>query len=143
MGGLMAEALGWRWEFGVQVPALVLCCIVAILAIPNNLGKQDNGKTWVDSMREFDAAGSVLLSGSLTLFTLALSLAGNVLPWNHWIIIVSLVVTAVAVPMFAYVEKRAIKPVMPLSLLVDVPRANIIFANFIACMLINAIVFNL
>lgn len=139
----MAEALGWRWEFGVQVPALVMCCIVAALAIPNGLGKQSNGKTWIDSMREFDLAGSILLSGALTLFTLALSLAGNVLPWDHWVIVGSLVATALAVPMFVFVEKRAIKPVMPLSLLVDVPRANIIYANFLACLIINAIVFNL
>ncbi|KLU86134.1 hypothetical protein MAPG_05153 [Magnaporthiopsis poae ATCC 64411] len=34
LGGLMADNLGWRWEFGCQVPALLLCLAVIVLVLP-------------------------------------------------------------------------------------------------------------
>lgn len=42
-----------------------------------------------------------------------------------------------------YVESRALKPIMPLAMLTKPPRANLIFSNFIAALLTNAISFNL
>jgi MFS family permease len=71
-GGLMAEKLGWRWEFGVQVPLLVLCFGIGIVAIPAKLGVEDGKKTVWEALSEFDLKGSTLLTLSVTFFILGL-----------------------------------------------------------------------
>lgn len=82
----MAEALGWRWEFGVQLPFLAAITIIALLAIPNDLGKQEERQknAW-QALREFDVKGSVLMSGCVTFLILGLNLGGNVLPCKSFI----------------------------------------------------------
>lgn len=73
LGGLMADNLGWRWEFGVQVFPMVACFAVAVLCIPRDLGLH-NGKpeTFVQAMRAFDFLGSALLTVATTFLILGL-----------------------------------------------------------------------
>ena len=49
---------------------------------------------------------------------------------------------AVLAPLFILVETRAIKPIMPLHLVLKVPYMNLVFSNHIAAFLITATVFN-
>lgn len=85
LGGLMADALGWRWEFGVQVPPLLLCLLIAIVAVPEHLGFQHDGDgdVW-KSLRRFDYRGSLLLSTAMIFFVLGL-VSFFLSPWfsNH------------------------------------------------------------
>ncbi|TWU76466.1 hypothetical protein ED733_007195 [Metarhizium rileyi] len=143
VGGAMAEALGWRWEFGVQVPPLVICLLISAVAIPNGLGVVGETKTTMQALREFDAKGSVLLTVSISFLILGLNLGGNVMPWSHPFVVASLTVFAVCFPAFLWIESRVAKPIMPLHLLRQTPRANLIFSNSIAALLSNAIFFNI
>ena len=73
LGGAMAEALGWRWEFGVQVPALVICLVLSHLTIPDGLGIQgENRMTVWEALAEFDTKGSIILTVAITFVTLGL-----------------------------------------------------------------------
>lgn len=72
VGGAMAEALGWRWEFGVQIPPMVICLCISAVAIPDDLGIQGERKSVVQAIREFDAKGSVLLTLSVSFLILGL-----------------------------------------------------------------------
>lgn len=143
-GGLLADSLGWRWEFGVQLVPMALCLATAILSMPNDLGLRDGQekKSLLQALRGFDFKGSALLTISTTSLILGLNLGGNVLPWLHPLIVASLVIFAVCFPACLYVESRVKRPVMPLVLLHSTPRANIIFSNFLASFLLNAILFN-
>ncbi|KAL2168223.1 hypothetical protein VTG60DRAFT_282 [Thermothelomyces hinnuleus] len=143
LGGAMADYLGWRWEFGVQVPVIVLCLIVAVLVVPSDLGLGGREKqTLREAMRTFDFKGSILMSSSVTFLILGLNLGGNVLPWSHPFVIASLAVFALFFPLFLFVEKRAVKPIMPLHLILKSPHANLIFSNHIGAFLSNATLFN-
>lgn len=142
LGGLMADSLGWRWEFGVQVPPILACLVVAFYGIPGDLGLQDKHQTFKQAMKRFDFKGSILLTTSTTFLILGLNLGGNVLPWTHPLVIASLVIFGVCFPACLYVESQHERPIMPLMLLYSSPRANIIFSNFIASFLLNAILFN-
>ncbi|KAI1660005.1 MFS general substrate transporter [Daldinia decipiens] len=142
LGGLMADSLGWRWEFGIQVLPIILCLVVACYGIPGDLGLQDKHQTFKEGMKTFDFKGSILLTISTTFLILGINLGGNVLPWSHPFIIASLVIFIVCVPACLYVESKHERPIMPLILLHQPPRANIIFSNFIASFLLNAILFN-
>lgn len=74
LGGAIADSLGWRWEFGIQVPALVLCLLIAILTLPSNLGLAEGvgKKSLWEAMKVFDYKGSLLLTTSITFLILGL-----------------------------------------------------------------------
>lgn len=72
LGGLMADTLGWRWEFGVQVPAILACLAAAIVLIPGDIGVQGKKETFMEAMRLFDFKGSFLLTTSTTFLILGL-----------------------------------------------------------------------
>ncbi|KZL81709.1 major facilitator superfamily transporter [Colletotrichum incanum] len=143
LGGAMADHLGWRWEFGVQVPPLILCCIIAVIAVPSDLGLTGKRETFVEALKAFDFKGSILLTTSITFFVLGLNLGGNVLPWSHPLVIASLVIFGVCFPVFLYVQSYVSRPIMPLYLVRRSPRMNLIFSNFLAALLSNAILFNI
>lgn len=148
MGGFLAETLGWRWEFGIQVPAIALCVVVAYFSTPSELGPMlcktsQASQTFVETLLSFDLAGSALLTSSITFLILALNLGGNTLPWSDPIIVVCFVLFFALGTALIYVERRAPKPVMPLHMLFNKPQGNLIFSNFLACMTMNTILFNL
>lgn len=73
LGGAMADYLGWRWEFGVQVPLIVVCLVVAVIVVPGDLGLHGKEKqTLREAMRTFDLKGSILMSSSVTCLILGL-----------------------------------------------------------------------
>ncbi len=83
-----------------------------------------------------------LLTTSVTFLILGLNLGGNVLSWGHPVVILSITLFCITAVLLLKVESRATKPVMPLKLLSSVPRANLIFANFLGNMAGNTIIFN-
>ncbi|KAF1964014.1 MFS general substrate transporter [Bimuria novae-zelandiae CBS 107.79] len=144
-GGFLCDKLGWRMTFAIQIPFLVAIFIDAYFTTPSTLGPnlaQRSGQGFRDALRGFDIAGSVLLTGSVAFLIAGLNLGGNVFPWKHPIIIISLVVAVVAGTILLIVERRAAKPVMPLYLLFSRPRGSLVFNNFLANIGINAIIFN-
>lgn len=142
-GGAMADYLGWRWEFGIQVPVLLLTIVISSVAIPDHLGVEGERKTVWQALKEFDAKGSLLLTTSITALILGLNFGGNIVPWSHPFVVASLATFAVVFPLFIWVESFVNKPIMPLHLLRHSPRANLIFSNFIASFLANSIIFNI
>lgn len=68
----MAEYLGWRWEFAIQLPLIALCFAVAYLVLPPDLGLTEEGKAVWSLLREFDFAGSALLTLSVSFLILGL-----------------------------------------------------------------------
>jgi MFS family permease len=74
LGGAIADSLGWRWEFGVQVPAIVVCLVIATLTMPKKLGlgRGIEKKSLWEAMKVFDFKGSLLLTTSVTVLILGL-----------------------------------------------------------------------
>jgi hypothetical protein len=74
LGGAIADSLGWRWEFGVQVPFLAIALALACFTTPTRLGLQDGAqkKTVWEAMKVFDFKGSILLTTSITFFILGI-----------------------------------------------------------------------
>ena len=74
LGGAIADHLGWRWEFGIQIPAICICLIGACITVPKRLGLKDGvkQKTVWEAMQVFDFKGSILLTTSITFLILGL-----------------------------------------------------------------------
>ncbi|KAF2666230.1 MFS multidrug transporter [Microthyrium microscopicum] len=148
LGGFLAETLGWRWEFGIQVPAIGVCLLVAQFSTPPDLGPMlcqtsQASHSFIDTMLSFDLAGSALLTSSVTFLILALNLGGNLLPWNDPFIILFFILFFILGAALIHVERSAEKPVMPLYMLFNKPQGNLIFSNFLGCMTMSGILFNL
>lgn len=62
---------------------------------------------------------------------------------SHPLVIASLAIFGVCFPVFLYVQSYVSRPIMPLYLVRRSPRMNLIFSNFFAALLSNAILFNM
>ncbi|KAL7820885.1 major facilitator superfamily domain-containing protein [Trichoderma gracile] len=145
LGGAMADTLGWRGEFAVQVIPILLCAAVAFLVIPDDIGLvggKPRRRVW-DALGEFDFGGSVALTVATTSAILGLNFGGNIYPWSHPLVITALSISAISFPTFLYIESRVRMPIMPLHLIRKPPRANLLLSNFIAAILSNSILFNI
>jgi len=117
-GGSIADHIGWRWCFLLQVPISILAIGVGYFVIKNppvtfNIG-DGFGAVW----KKVDVSGSLLLVAAVSVQLVGLSLGGNELPWSSpWVILI-LVGSIVLFALFLWVEAHtAAIPVIPLRLL--------------------------
>ncbi|RKF53859.1 Vacuolar basic amino acid transporter 2 [Erysiphe neolycopersici] len=145
LGGWIADSLGWRWEFGIQIPTLVVCLCIACVAIPSNMGIAEGAKerSLLESVMIFDYKGSILLTTSITFLILGLNLGGNILLWTHPLVIISFIIFIVFFPLLIYVESRATHPIMPPKIMFRNPRATIILVNYLGGVVANTVTFNM
>jgi MFS family permease len=144
-GGFLCDKLGWRTTFAIQVPFMLALLINAYFVTPAALGPnlaKRSGLGVRDALKGFDIAGSILLSASVAFLILGLNLGGNIFPWEHPIVVMSLIVAVITGGILIWVESQAPRAVMPLPMLFSQPRGNLVFNNFFAQIGMNTILFN-
>lgn len=107
IGGLVTDALGWRWAFLINLPlgVVTLAWIGIFLTLPINRRKA-----------RIDWVGALLLSGAITAVVLATTWAGSASRWEPMRSI-GLGLTAVAcLAVFIRQERHNPEPLIPLSL---------------------------
>lgn len=106
LGGLVIEALGWRWSFGLNLPVAILILVSGLLAIPVSKRTTPLGSV--------DFVGAALIAVSLMLITLGLTLmAEHGAGYLELAIMVAGGLTFLA---FLAVERQHMSPILPLSL---------------------------
>lgn len=144
-GGFLADQIGWRAAFGIQLPLILVALALIVITMPDRMGPElakNAGWTFREAVASIDILGAFILVITVASLLLGLNLGGNVYPWSHPIVITALVVFAIALPIFLHVESRAKRPAMPLEFLHKTPRSNMIFSNFFSLLAINTIQFN-
>ena len=121
LGGMIAESIGWRWCFLLQVPVSVLALVVGYIVLENPpciVPVLDPKHPFLSAMRRLDLSGAVVLVLGLGSQLLGLSLGGNDFPWGSPVVIGSLVGSVVLLLAFVQIEAttKAI-PMIPLRLL--------------------------
>ncbi|MEH1016254.1 MFS transporter [Micromonospora sp. CPCC 206060] len=106
LGGVIVQALGWRWTMFINVPVAVLCLILGAAAL---------GEVRLRTAERFDLTGTVSLVVALTALVYALIDAPST-GWAATSTIALFVVAAVAFVAFLLIERRAADPLVPLSL---------------------------
>lgn len=119
-GGSVADGIGWRWCFLLQVPVSAFALAVGWLVIKNPvngvMGEQE--RTWGLIWKKVDLTGALLLVTAISIQLVGLSLGGNELPWSSPWVIASLVGSTAMLALFLVVEARTSAiPVIPLRLL--------------------------
>lgn len=146
LGGLLADKLGWRATFYLQVPLILLLTVLAVIATPKYLGPslaKTEKKSVTQTLSSFDFAGAALLTLTIAGLILGINLGGNVLPWTHPVVIVALVTFPLAAIGLVLAEKRAIRPLLPLELLSTIPFGNLNWSNVLGSMLNSIVNFNI
>ncbi|MHB1134630.1 MAG: MFS transporter [Chloroflexota bacterium] len=107
LGGLLQDALDWRWVFLARVPFGLLAILLAwwLLAHQPGLGR-----------RRFDLLGGTLLFLWLAALTLGLNQGRN-LGWDSPATLALFAGAAVGLTLFVLVERRAAEPMFDLNLL--------------------------
>lgn len=112
-GGMLAEAVGWRWIFIGQAP-IALTAILAIVLIIQLPGTQ-NTKTVDGRSRpwQIDYLGGILIIGTIFSFLLGLDIGSNN-SWSALACIVPLTLSPILLMLFVFVENKvATNPFMP------------------------------
>ncbi|KAH7071124.1 major facilitator superfamily domain-containing protein [Paraphoma chrysanthemicola] len=149
-GGSIADSIGWRWCFLLQVPISVLALVVGYLVIHNPMElhpvrtvstlirepstKQANkSASWSTTRSKIDITGSLLLVTALSIQLIGLSLGGNELPWSSPWVISSLILSILLLITFLYIEKTTPAiPIIPLSQLTGRNPVAVQIANICA-----------
>ncbi|KAH7067892.1 major facilitator superfamily domain-containing protein [Paraphoma chrysanthemicola] len=133
-GGSIADNIGWRWCFLLQVPISVLALVVGYLVIHNPMELHPGNVTsWSTTRSKIDITGSLLLVTALSTQLTALSLGGNDLPWSSPLVLTPLILSIILIGIFLYIEAttRAI-PIIPLSQLTGRNPVAVQIANICA-----------
>nr|POF17805.1 multidrug resistance protein fnx1 [Quercus suber] len=113
-GGFIHDRLHWRYAFYIQVPFIVVAGIWGVVVI-NVPVKESASK-----IRRVDFLGAFTLTASLVLFLTGLNSGGNIVPWTHPLVLVTLPLSIVFLLLFVYVEERiASEPIIPVHLLLN------------------------
>jgi MFS family permease len=132
LGGAIADTIGWRWCFLLQVPVSLLAFGVGYLVIKNqeHVAMREDDVSFRELWRKVDFTGSVLLILALSIQLVGLSLGGNELPWTNVWVILCLVGSVVLLALFMLIEaKTSAMPVIPLRMLSGVLPAMTQLAN--------------
>lgn len=119
-GGFIADGIGWRWCFLLQVPLSTFALGVGWLVVKNPPGgfSLGPGSGFQEIWERVDFSGAFLLVAAISIQLVGLSLGGNELPWGSPWVIGSLVVSFVLFGLFWMAEAttKAI-PMIPLRML--------------------------
>ncbi|KAG8628932.1 hypothetical protein KVT40_002797 [Elsinoe batatas] len=135
LGGFINDRIGWRWAFHVQVPFIILAGIIASITVNIPVKETDTSK-----IKRVDFLGAITLSLSLILLLIGLNSGGNIVPWRHPLVYISLPASAISLLIFIYTESRlASEPIIPVRLLLHRTVASACLTNWFTTMSVFAI----
>lgn len=106
LGGVLVDALSWRWIFGVNIVPL---------AVTLYLTTKLSAATERDGRRRVDVIGALLNAGGLTGVVFAL-IEGQRLGFSHPMVVVSLLAGLACLCAFPWWERGTADPMMPLQI---------------------------
>ncbi|MEV6321791.1 MFS transporter [Nocardia sp. NPDC051787] len=107
LGGVLTEALSWRWIFLVNLPIAVLAIVLSATVFPPSRRRAD---------RPVDVPGMLAFATAATAITYGV-IRGGEHGWTDAAAVTALALGAVATLVFGLVESRSAAPMFPLALL--------------------------
>jgi EmrB/QacA subfamily drug resistance transporter len=109
LGSFITEHFSWRWNFYINLPLGILVFFVLSWSLVEP-------KASVPTKKSIDYLGAALLAIATVSVMLALKLAGVDYAWGSWQVVGLFAVFAIATVSFLLVERRAVEPMLPLSI---------------------------
>ncbi|KAF2021707.1 MFS general substrate transporter, partial [Aaosphaeria arxii CBS 175.79] len=119
VGGWLADTVGWRYSFLLQVPFAVVAMVLIVLTIPSEQQTQkDDNAPKQSKLQRIDFIGATLMTLTILAFLLPLEIGGVKVPWSSPLIFSLLSSGVFLAALFllsqAYIAKE---PIFPLELL--------------------------
>ncbi|KAI1630574.1 major facilitator superfamily domain-containing protein [Biscogniauxia mediterranea] len=132
-GGSIADNIGWRWCFLLQVPISMVALVLGWMVVKNPRHDLVGGTSFQEIWKRVDFSGALLLVVAISAQLVGLSLGGNELPWDSPWVIGSLIGSFILLALFLLVEaKTSAIPVIPLRMLKGKLPVTIQLANVCA-----------
>ena len=129
-GGYINDTWSWRWAFLIQAPFVAVSGLIVFFTVKIPV-KQTNGAR----IRRVDFTGSLLLVLSLVSLLIGLNSGGNIVPWSHPLVYVTVPSSVLLLVLFVYQEdRRADEPVIPVRLLLNRTVTSACLANWFTTM---------
>ena len=115
IGGILADGIGWRWVFWINLPISGAAIVLILFFLRVNHGRTGGIR---DQLTRLDYTGNLILIASVSSILLALSWAGNMYPWSSWHTCLPLVLGFLGLILFLLYEGSVWcrQPIMPLRL---------------------------
>ncbi|KAI4118676.1 MAG: hypothetical protein LQ345_001331 [Seirophora villosa] len=109
IGAALSQFVSWRWIGWINLPIVAVAFGLSFFFL--RLRPIDQSFRY--KLRRLDWIGMFLFAAGSTAFSLPLSWAGSIYPWSSWRTIVSLVIGAIVLVVFAIYEARPVQPIFP------------------------------
>ncbi|KAF9445340.1 member of the major facilitator superfamily [Macrolepiota fuliginosa MF-IS2] len=132
LGGYLADAVGWRWAFYIQVPLAVISAlsVYIFLSLPTPPGASSPDTDFKTKLRRIDFAGATTLVLAIFFLLLAFDRGGDI-GWNNRLTFSLLVGFVVFILTFGLVEMRfAAEPIAPARIIFNRSLAASYLVNF-------------
>ena len=133
LGGVITQALSWRWIFYINVPIGIIGIIAAIRLLWEPIRISS-------AKKRFDPIGATLLSISMTLLMLGMSF-GREAGWVSSTIVWIFATAAVLLVTFVLVERRMAHPIVALSIFRNRLFSAALVSSFLSFLSIFAVMF--
>jgi EmrB/QacA subfamily drug resistance transporter len=129
-GGVLTDLLSWRWILFINVPIGLVVLVVARAAVAESLSEGERPT--------LDWAGAVTVTGGLVALVYGI-VSTDSHPWGSPLVLSSLIVGAVLIGLFVWVESRHRHPLAPLRLF----RSRALTGANLIMVLIGSVMFSL
>lgn len=137
LGGWINDVWGWRGAFFILVPPTIISGALAFFFV-NIPVKHSDKSAW----SRIDFLGAFTLVLSLCLLLLGLNSGGNIVPWNHPLVYVTLPLSFISLLAFIWVENsHASEPIIPVKLCLNRTVLAACLTNWFTTMAFYAILF--
>ena len=134
-GGWMNDVWGWRAAFLGRLPLIVFSGVLVCLTLKTPPPKIHQSARF--RLSRIDFSGAFTLAFALVLLLLGLNSGGNIVPWTHPLVVVSLPLSAVALGAFVLVEtKWSREPIIPMKLLLNPTVLSACLMNWLITMVL-------
>lgn len=136
-GGWINDVRGWRLAFLIQVPIIVFSGILIFVTVDIPVKEKSKSR-----IKRVDFLGAFTLVTSLVLLLLGLNSGGNIVPWKHPLVLVTLPLSLIFLLIFVYVEDRvASEPIIPVRLLLHRTVACACLTNWFGTMAVFSLLY--
>ncbi|TVY88286.1 MFS-type transporter [Lachnellula willkommii] len=118
IGGALAENIGWRWCFYINLPfqGIAFALLVFFLHV------HDPRTETIKGIMAVDWLGSIAITGSVLMLLLGLQYGGEMYPWSSAIVVCLIIFGVLVCGIFVGIEwKLARYPVLPLRVFTTLP----------------------